>query len=307
MGLLTRIEDILSLPMEALHARKGFHPVDLNRMALKTLEQGCRKGIRKMYAPNTFRVFLHPADHDELSAFLQGIAADIKSELLRVVRERDYLLAGDLQVKIIKDEDVQAGKPQIQGFMEGQTEPASSLVLPDEETGTEPVQGAPAREDQDPKTVIMLEEPVSKAEHEFEQGMQKLRTGRPDQALDWLSKAGNELERTPQFHAAMGVTLELLGRRSESRTHWQRFQELEGPRPEVQQRPARLEPKAVPAGRLVIQEYNIELRLEPDGIMVHNPDRHQQVLVNGRVRSAARLQSGDRLQIGRLDMTYSQA
>ena len=96
MALLTRIEDIISIPMELFHKQKGFHPVDLNRMAMRCMERGCRKGIKQVYAPNRFEVVLNPADHDDLRPFLSIIRSDITGELRRVIEERNYLLAGDL-------------------------------------------------------------------------------------------------------------------------------------------------------------------------------------------------------------------
>ena len=71
MGILTKVEDIISIPLEVFHRQKGFHPVDLNRLALRCMEQGTRKGINKVYAPNRFRVLLNPGDYRELHPFLE--------------------------------------------------------------------------------------------------------------------------------------------------------------------------------------------------------------------------------------------
>ena len=56
MGLLTKVEEILDIPMDLFHRRRGFHPIDLNRMVRRCMEQGSRKGIKRTYVPNNFEM-----------------------------------------------------------------------------------------------------------------------------------------------------------------------------------------------------------------------------------------------------------
>lgn len=132
MALLTKIEDIVSIPMEVFHRQKGFHPVDLSRSALRCLEQGCRRGIKQIYAPNRFDVRLCPEDYKELQSFLSVIRSDISGELRRVISERKYLLAGELKIEIIEDPEVQEGKPRVDGYMQGENDNKTTIELPEE-------------------------------------------------------------------------------------------------------------------------------------------------------------------------------
>ncbi len=127
MGLLTKVENILSAPMELFHKRQGFHPVDLSRMALRCLEQGCRKGLRQVYAPNTFLIQLHPNDYNELYAFNKVIIQDIVAELERVVQERKYTLAGEIEVSLHESQTIREGVPEIRGVVRCESEPDSIL------------------------------------------------------------------------------------------------------------------------------------------------------------------------------------
>jgi len=128
MGLLTKIEEVISLPLELFQTRKGFQPVDACRLVLRCMERGAKKGISKTYAPNRFNMYLSSADYREYKPFMSLIQSDIKGELRRVIEERSYLLAGELAIDILEDPEQEAGLPRIEGRMQGEKDPVSVIL-----------------------------------------------------------------------------------------------------------------------------------------------------------------------------------
>ncbi|CAG37161.1 FhaA domain-containing protein [Desulfotalea psychrophila] len=132
MGFLTKVENILNIPMEKFHQGNDFHPIDLCRLAVRCLEQGCKKGLRRTYAPNTFHIYLHSNDYNELYPFLKVISSDIQAELERHIEERKYVLASNLEVFLFESTKVKPKRPEIKGLVCCESEPdtvLSSTVL----------------------------------------------------------------------------------------------------------------------------------------------------------------------------------
>jgi len=152
MGIPTTIEDFISRPMDMVHTGKRFQPVDLNRMALKCLERGSRKGINRIYAPNQFRIILSCNDYKDLSPFLNRLMQDIKSELCKVVEERNYLLAGELKISIERSENKSVA-PVVTGIMQSSNDSESLISKPQNRESTELSE---IKKYSDLKTVIML-------------------------------------------------------------------------------------------------------------------------------------------------------
>lgn len=314
MGLLTRIEDIISIPMEKFHTRRGFHPVDLNRLAVRCMEQGSRRGIKKVYAPNRFRILLNPEDYRELYPFLDMIRSEITGELRLLVDERKYLLAGEVQMDIVEDPDTPVGLPQIKYRMQENGETESVERMSDQDVRDRRTAPSPSR---DSDTVILLAEPESDAEKRLEDGVGNLKEGQPQIAFDKLSDlsdADDELEASPRFHAAMAVALEMMGRPEEALSHYRRIEAIDGPRPMVQRRIEWIEnaagrPDAAPAaptplGFLETGVPGAVIRLDTGGIYLENRHRDPAVRVNGEIVAETALKDGGRIQIGNTELIF---
>ena len=311
MALLTRIEEIIGIPMELFHQRKGFHPVDLNRMALRCMEQGTRKGIRQIYAPNAFTLRLSLSDYQDLAPFEDTIRADVKGELRRVAEERNYLLAGDVSVTLLADETIPAGMPQITAAMQGKTEPVSTVLLSDLEMSDSP---SPDISDRDAPTVVMLPDAERATDDPVAEGIRFLREGRLEAAADRLTAAGPQSGDTPHFLAAMGVAMELLGFASQARQFYRRLQEIEGPRPDVQRRIdyladnlSRDPERGVPhgeVGRIELGDTGASICFDAGDVQLHNPRNDPRVQVDGSAQKHCRLKAGAIIRFGDVEMTY---
>lgn len=295
MALLTRIEEILSIPMEAVHNRRGFQPVDLTRRAVRSMEQGARKGIHKTYAPNRFHVLLSPVDYEELYPFLAMICSDIRGELRRIVEERDYLLAGELQVDVLMDESTETGKPEIKGCMVSDDplddEPAGDSRGPhDRMTETTALRDA--------GTVIMLPNEAPPQPNALETGISLLKAGHARDALTVLSESEATLVDQPEYHAAMAVALDMNQRREEALPHYRRLRALEGPQPFVQRR-LEWDSRSSPSSSTV-ERPACSIRLGSKDVELLNPDLNTHIRVDGKVAPVVALQPGSEIRIGGL-------
>jgi len=311
MALMTRIEEIISIPLELFHNRKGFHPVDLNRLALRCMEQDSRKGIKKTYAPNRFRVLLNPDDYKDLYPFLDTIRSDISGELRRVVEERNYLLAGDLIVEIEADRNIDEGLPQVKAHMHGSREPYTVVSLNDKNDNSEQTAYSPVP---DGKTVIVLPGSKETLGVPLQEGITMLREGRAEEAHSVLSSVQDDLKDSPIFQAAMAVALEMIDKRFEALEHYNRIETLDGPKPEVQRRiewikknksTIRQEHGATEIhGVLELSVPGVSIQFGKNGVSLKNKNLDQRVQVDGRVESRILLKDGASFSIGEVTMTY---
>ena len=313
MALLTRIEEIIGIPLEWFHQQRGFHPVDLNRMALRCMEQGTRKGIRQTYAPNAYTVMLNPADYHELVPFLDTIASEIKGELQRVAEERKYLLAGELTVSLTAEGNTPEGKPQIDGMMQGNDESVATVMLSDVEQVALPVFEGMQR---DAATVIHLPADEQEGTDPIEDSISLLREGKVHAASDCLSKVDPEESETPRFLAAKAVVMEMQGQPSKAGKYYQRLLAIDGTRPDLQHRIAHLATRSSEqagvgvssreSGRIELGDTGASLRFSADAVELDNPRQDPMVMVNGTVQQRSSLKDGDTIRIGFLEMNFKQ-
>jgi hypothetical protein len=280
MALLTRIEEIISIPLELFHQRKGFHPVDLNRMALRCMEQGTRKGIRQVYAPNTFTVLLNPSDFRDLHPFLGTIGSDIKGELRRVAEERSYLLAGDLSVTLTTDEETPEGKPQVRGSMQGEAEPVSTVMLSDIHTQT---LSAPDNVGRDAPTVILLPVAAHTTDVPAENGLSPVGQRQLDAPTDGLVDTEPEKDAAPRLLRTVAMMMELLGNRSRVSRMERKLKAIDGPGSDIQRcighlvedtsRDAESDAFEGQSGQLILGATGACIRCGKDSFILENPGK----------------------------------
>ena len=208
--------------MELFHKRKGFHPVDLNRMALRCMEQGGRQGINRIYAPNDFVIMLHPSDYQEISPFLHTIRSEILQELKITVADRNYLLAGELTLKLKADDTAEEGKPMVRGRMSGKDEP-DSVVKYEKEYTEPPSDGQDADATNKTGSNVILSDSLTT----LEEGVTVLREGNPERAMEVLSGIRKDACNVPQYHAVMGVCHQLLDHADEAKEHYSQLQDMQ--------------------------------------------------------------------------------
>jgi hypothetical protein len=308
---MTRIEEIINIPMDYIfHRRAGFQPVDLVRLAMRCMERQARKGIRQTYAPNRFSVVLHPSDYRELYGFLGILRSEIKGELRRVVEERNYLLAGDLEVEIVEEARIKKGLPEVQAFMQGEQQPNESVVLEDEEKSAT---GSGADAD-DHTLIIEPPEPAASPAAGFDRGLTLLKEGRAAEAADTITLVDESEVDGVEYHAALGAAMEMMGRTPEAVSHYRNVIQLGGPQPLMQKRIAWLghnpddraasKTHAETLGRLAIPAHGVVFHLRTDGIFVENQGEAAAVTVDGEASLGAPLPDGAVIALDGLELVY---
>ena len=317
MGLLTKIEEILSVPLELFHKRAGFHPVDLNRLAVRSMEKGCRKGVRKVYAPNAFAIRLSPADYEDLRPFLEIMRSDICGELRRVVDERNYFLVGDLFLEIIRDSSIPEGAPKVDAIIKGEENRDDGLFLAEIKEGwderdtgrssLEPVTiiGLPgmmgshekaARTQEDPET-IALEAGAARSFPPARPVVSKSLKGRIRTDRTAPRAVGSAGEHTNLFRSGREPgRFQQAGPDSVRRIEW-----IAG---------TGLGRKPVPhdldgtIGRLEVKGSKILFEIRQEGVFVENRGAEPVVFVNKTPTSGAFLEDGSEVQIERMGFVY---
>lgn len=184
MTILTKLEDIISIPLEIFHKQKGYQPVDICRMAVRCMIKGVRKGLRSVYVPNCFDVRLHPAEFKELSPFLSTIRSDIKSELMRVAKERGYVLKDSLDIKIVEDSRVEAGCPHVESSFGSGDGPTSSVILGPEDKEKAPTDSQSRKHDDE--TIVLKPKKASRKPLVGQQETARLTLGTSGASLVFL-------------------------------------------------------------------------------------------------------------------------
>jgi len=291
MELLTKVEEILNIPMDLFHRRKGFHPVDLSRMALRCMEQGCRKGLNTNYAPNHFSVLLNPSDYKELYPFLQTIRSDIYHGLKKIVAERKYLLAGDLVVEILEDRQRPEGLPEVKGYMQDSDEPDSVVGFEQKQEqekdnvfGSIPISG-------DPITIL-------------EEGITLLRDGKVEEAVEVFSNAEADLKEMPQYHASMGVAMDMLGHSDDAKQHYDQLNEAD---PSALIEYHRDQKQKTTGYRLETDIPGVSLLFGTNGLVMENSYHDPSATVNGKNVPVIQIQSGDVITVGTMRMHVNKA
>lgn len=114
MGIITRIEDLIGEPLEALFDfHKGTQPVELERFLRKALEKSRVALIGKSYVANVYAIKVNADDFRDYSALAAELAVQLEQSVHEEVREKTYSVLGPVSVAIVPDRSVGKGKVQV--------------------------------------------------------------------------------------------------------------------------------------------------------------------------------------------------
>lgn len=132
MGLFERLERALERLIEG-RLLGGFrgraHPVEIARALTRRMQADRRIGVEHVYVPNVFEVGLNPTDYASLEPIAREVEAEIVTILERQVKQRDYALAGPLQVRLEAQDTAAEGAFEVQArFERGEGEEVSPTL-----------------------------------------------------------------------------------------------------------------------------------------------------------------------------------
>ena len=149
MPLLRDFERRLEGLVEGFFARafrSGVQPVELGRRILREMEANRTVGVREVWVPNRYVLYLAPSDRERF----EGAEGSLASELRRLVRdgaeEREWKLVGPAEVVFETDESLGPGRFRC--------EPA--LAEPPDRPATGQLQAAAASEQSGPGVLSLI-------------------------------------------------------------------------------------------------------------------------------------------------------
>lgn len=116
MGALGNLERFLERLFERPASRLfGAHlqPVHLQRRIERAMETERATGVDRTYAPNVFRLSLHPGDLAELAPVAEELAAELADAALAFARAHHFALADRPRVELVEDDSVATGDVRV--------------------------------------------------------------------------------------------------------------------------------------------------------------------------------------------------
>ena len=112
MGIFTSLEENLEKYIEGFFKSKSgdkLEPVEIARRLFREMRDKKKISISHVYVPNTYIVFLNPADLESISGFSARLAEELENYIKEKSLEKKYILTDRPVVKIERDENLPAG------------------------------------------------------------------------------------------------------------------------------------------------------------------------------------------------------
>jgi Protein of unknown function (DUF3662)/FHA domain len=124
--------------------RGELHPVEIGRRLTREMDLKRRLGVHGLLAPNSFVVYLSPAEFERFESFLDALIRELEEAAREHARAEDYVFVGPVTVEAVEDPGLRRGRFSILSeVVEGPAGlPAASIVLVDGERivlGPEPI------------------------------------------------------------------------------------------------------------------------------------------------------------------------
>jgi Protein of unknown function (DUF3662)/FHA domain len=124
--------------------RGELHPVEIGRRLTREMDLKRRLGVHGLIAPNSFVVYLSPAEFERFESFLDALIRELEEAAREHARTEDYVFVGPVLVEAVEDPGLRRGRFTILSeVVEGPAGlPAASIVLADGERivlGPEPI------------------------------------------------------------------------------------------------------------------------------------------------------------------------
>jgi len=143
MSLLKDFENKLESLFEGFFAksfRSGLHPLEIAKKLARTMEEKKMVSVSRVYAPNSYTVFVSPRDKQKLTAFEAGLKLELQEFLKSKAKEEGLTILGTPEIEIVDRKELALGEIKIE----------SKLIPPqglpdDEDASPEPEELGPSR------------------------------------------------------------------------------------------------------------------------------------------------------------------
>lgn len=150
MSLLKDFENKLESLFEGFFAksfRSGLHPLEIAKKLTRTMEEKKMMSVSRVYAPNSYTVFVSPRDKQKLTAFEAGLKLELQEFLKSKAKEEGLTILGTPEIEIVDRKELALGEIKIESkLITPQDLPVRQAGLPDdEELSPEPEELGPSR------------------------------------------------------------------------------------------------------------------------------------------------------------------
>ena len=151
MSLLKDFENKLESLFEGFFAksfRSGLHPLEIAKKLTRTMEENKMVSVSRVYAPNSYTVFVSPRDKQKLTAFEAGLKLELQEFLKSKAKEEGLTILGTPEIEIVDRKELALGEIKVESkLITPQGLPADRQAgLPDDEDASpEPEELGPSR------------------------------------------------------------------------------------------------------------------------------------------------------------------
>ncbi|MCG8403438.1 MAG: FHA domain-containing protein [Firmicutes bacterium] len=116
MGFFNELEENLEKYVEKLFGSKGndgLQPVDIARRLGREMRRRRRAGLKGVYVPNRYAIYLKQKDFAALEPLLEHLAVEMTEYIAGKAREKKYILAGPVKVEFAEEKESGVGEEQV--------------------------------------------------------------------------------------------------------------------------------------------------------------------------------------------------
>lgn len=115
--------------------RSKLQPLEVGRRLQREMGENKTISVNRVYAPNDFRIFIGPEDHERFLPLQAGLLNEFSDVIIETAKQNRWNLTGRPQVVFIEEEDFGRGEFRVESCLtadEGDQAPAVATRQPDE-------------------------------------------------------------------------------------------------------------------------------------------------------------------------------
>lgn len=131
MGVAKSIEQRLEGMVEGFFTkafRSGLQPVEVGRRILREMGENKTVSVNRVYAPNEFRVFLGPHDHERFDQMRAGLEREFSELVIEQAKQNHWNLMGLPRVSFHKVDEMGKGEMKVEASLVADEEVRGSRV-----------------------------------------------------------------------------------------------------------------------------------------------------------------------------------
>ncbi|MCX7781623.1 MAG: DUF3662 domain-containing protein [Negativicutes bacterium] len=118
----------------------GLQPVEIAKQIARRMEDGRSVGVRHIYVPNHYSVYLGQDDHERLQPYWPAIAEELAGHAAQHANQRGYTIVGKPIIDLFLDQALKPGKFRIESKfsepIQAEEEKAKDVAAQDELSDT---------------------------------------------------------------------------------------------------------------------------------------------------------------------------